>query len=163
MAHQTLPYLFTTGFILNNRGARSFAVALLAIFKCKSQQLRSVGKLAVIPSLFGISEPVKFGLPQIMNVRMLIPLMLTPAVSVLSAWLLTIIGFLPYQNGVNLPSGFPIIFGGLITNGWQGLIAQLLQLALCILIYIPFMKSQDRAYITEENKNRPDKESKYFS
>ena len=98
-----------------------------------------------------------------MNVRMLIPLMLTPAVSVLSAWLLTIIGFLPYQNGVNLPSGFPIIFGGLITNGWQGLIAQLLQLVLCILIYIPFMKSQDMAYITEENKNRPDKESKYFS
>lgn len=162
-AGQTLPYLFTTGFILNNRGARSFAVALLAIFKCKSQQLRSVGKLAVIPSLFGISEPVKFGLPQIMNVCMLIPLMLTPAVSVLSAWLLTIIGFLPYQNGVNLPSGFPIIFGGLITNGWQGLIAQLLQLVLCILIYIPFMKSQDMAYITEENKNRPDKESKYFS
>ncbi|MEY8458856.1 PTS sugar transporter subunit IIC [Lactococcus ileimucosae] len=149
-AGQALPFLFTTGFILNNRGARSFAVALLAIFKCKSEQLKSVGKLSVIPSMFGISEPVKFGLPQIMNIRMLIPLMLTPAVSVFSAWLLTIIGFLPYQNGVNLPTGFPIIFGGFLTNGWQGIVAQLVQLILCVLIYIPFMKSQDLAYLEEE-------------
>ena len=149
-AGQALPFLFTTGFILNNRGARSFAVALLAIFKCKSEQLKSVGKLALIPSMFGISEPVKFGLPQIMNVRMLIPLMLTPAVSVFSAWLLTIIGFLPYQNGVNLPSGFPIIFGGFLTNGWQGIVAQLIQLILCILIDIPFMKSQDLSYLEDE-------------
>ncbi|WP_251713503.1 PTS sugar transporter subunit IIC [Lactococcus ileimucosae] len=149
-AGQALPFLFTTGFILNNRGARSFAVALLAIFKCKSEQLKSVGKLSVIPSMFGISEPVKFGLPQIMNIRMLIPLMLTPAVSVFSAWLLTIIGFLPYQNGGNLPTGFPIIFGGFLTNGWQGIVAQLVQLILCVLIYIPFMKSQDLAYLEEE-------------
>ncbi|MEY8444361.1 PTS transporter subunit EIIC [Lactococcus ileimucosae] len=149
-AGQALPFLFTTGFILNNRGARSFAVALLAIFKCKSEQLKSVGKLSVIPSMFGISEPVKFGLPQIMNIRMLIPLMLTPAVSVFSAWLLTVIGFLPYQNGVNLPTGFPIIFGGFLTNGWQGIVAQLVQLILCVLIYIPFMKSQDLAYLEEE-------------
>ncbi|MCR1928107.1 PTS sugar transporter subunit IIC [Enterococcus gallinarum] len=151
-AGQPLPHLFTIGFILNNRGARSFAVALLAIFSCKSEQLKAVGKIGLIPSMFGISEPIKFGIPQVMNIRMLIPLMVTPAVSVLSAYLLTIVGFMPYHNGVNIPTGFPIIFGGFLTNGWQGIIAQLIQFVLCVLIYIPFMHWQDKAALAEEGK-----------
>lgn len=151
-AGQPLPHLFTVGFILNNRGARSFAVALLAIFSCKSEQLKAVGKIGLIPSMFGISEPIKFGIPQVMNIRMLIPLMVTPAVSVLSAYLLTIVGFMPYHNGVNIPTGFPIIFGGFLTNGWQGIIAQLIQFVLCVLIYIPFMRWQDKAALAEEGK-----------
>lgn len=151
-AGQPLPHLFTIGFILNNRGARSFAVALLAIFSCKSEQLKAVGKIGLIPSMFGISEPIKFGIPQVMNIRMLIPLMVTPAVSVLSAYLLTIVGFMPYHNGVNIPTGFPIIFGGFLTNGWQGIIAQLIQFVLCVLIYIPFMCWQDKAALAEEGK-----------
>lgn len=151
-AGQPLPHLFTIGFILNNRGARSFAVALLAIFSCKSEQLKAVGKIGLIPSMFGISEPIKFGIPQVMNIRMLIPLMVTPAVSVLSAYLLTIVGFMPYHNGVNIPTGFPIIFGGFLTNGWQGIIAQLIQFVLCVLLYIPFMRWQDKAALAEEGK-----------
>ncbi|MBO6419604.1 PTS sugar transporter subunit IIC [Enterococcus gallinarum] len=151
-AGQPLPHLFTIGFILNNRGARSFAVALLAIFSCKSEQLKAVGKIGLIPSMFGISEPIKFGIPQVMNIRMLIPLMVTPAVSVLSAYLLTIVGFMPNHNGVNIPTGFPIIFGGFLTNGWQGIIAQLIQFVLCVLIYIPFMRWQDKAALAEEGK-----------
>lgn len=151
-AGQPLPHLFTIGFILNNRGARSFAVALLAIFSCKSEQLKAVGKIGLIPFMFGISEPIKFGIPQVMNIRMLIPLMVTPAVSVLSAYLLTIVGFMPYHNGVNIPTGFPIIFGGFLTNGWQGIIAQLIQFVLCVLIYIPFMRWQDKAALAEEGK-----------
>lgn len=149
-AGEALPHLFTIGFILNNRGARSFAVALLAIFSCKSQQLKAVGKVGLIPSMFGISEPIKFGVPQVMNMRMIVPLMLTPAVSVLSAYLLTIVGFLPYHNGVSIPTGFPVIFGGFLINGWQGIIAQFIQFVLCVAIYIPFMRSQDKAALAEE-------------
>ena len=151
-AGKALPYLFTMGFILGNRGARSFAVVLHCLFTCKSTQLKAVGKVGLIPSMFGISEPIKFGIPQIMNIRMLLPLMLTPAVSVLSAYLLTIIGFLPYQNGISLPTGFPIILGGLLTNGWQGIIAQIVQLVLCYLIYIPFMKAQDKDCLAQEEE-----------
>nr|WP_237580119.1 hypothetical protein [Enterococcus sp. JM4C] len=82
--------------------------------------------------------------------RMIIPLMVTPAVSVLSAYLLTIVGFLPYHNGVSIPTGFPVIFGGFLVNGWQGIVAQLVQFILCVVIYIPFMRSQDKAALAEE-------------
>lgn len=149
---EALPYLFTFGFIMGNRGARSFAVALLCIFRCKSKQMQAVGKIGLVPSLFGISEPIKFGIPQVMNIRMLLPLMLTPAVSVFSAWVLTIIGFLPYNNGVSTPLGSPIIVSAFFTHGWQGIVAQIIQVILCILIYIPFIKAQDKAYIQDEEK-----------
>ncbi len=153
-AGEPLPYIFTMGFILGNRGARSFAVVLHCLFRCKSEKLKAVGKVGLIPALFGISEPVKFGIPQVMNIRMLIPLMVTPAVSVLSAYLLTIIGFLPYNNGISAPTGFPIILGGMLSHGWQGIVAQLVQLILCYIIYIPFMRAEDKAALAEENARR---------
>lgn len=31
-------------------------------FMAKSKQLKAVGKIAVVPGLFGISEPMKFGI-----------------------------------------------------------------------------------------------------
>lgn len=151
-AGEALPYLFTMGFILNNRGARSLAVSILCIFNSKSAQLKAVGKIGLIPATFQISEPIKFGIPQVMNLRMLFPLMITPAVCVLSAYLLTIIGFLPYHNGVTLPTAFPAIFSGFLFNGWQGIIAQLIQLGLCTIIYIPFIKSQDKYYLEQEKQ-----------
>ncbi len=159
-AGQALPYLFTAAFILGNRGARSMAVSLLCIFRCKSDRLKAVGKVGFIPALFGISEPIKFGIPQVMNLRMLIPLMLTPAVSVFSAWVLSVIGFLPYTNGISLPTGFPIILGGYFTNGWQGIVAQIVQLILCALIYIPFMKAEDKIACEEEEKQRQENTEK---
>lgn len=151
-AGEVLPNLFTMGFILNNRGARSLAVALLCIFNSKSGQLKAVGKIGLIPACFQISEPIKFGIPQVMNLRMLFPLLVTPAVSVLSAYLLTIVGFLPYHNGVQIPNGFPAIFSGFLFNGWQGIIAQIIQLVLCIIIYIPFIKNQDNYYLSQEKE-----------
>jgi len=149
-AGQVLPHLWTMGFIINNRGARSLAVSLLCMFKAKSAQLKSVGKIGFIPACFQISEPIKFGIPQVLNPLMLAPLMITPAISVFSAWVLVKIGFLPYHNGTSLPTGFPaIIMGGLI-QGWQGIVAQLVQLILCILVYIPFINIQDKIYLEQE-------------
>ncbi len=151
-AGEALPYIFTYGFILGNRGARSFAVVLHCLFTCKSQKLKEVGKVGLVPALFGISEPVKFGMPQVMNIRMLIPLMLTPALSILSAYLLTIVGFLPYHNGVMAATGFPIILLGLVGYGWQGIVAQLVQLVICFIVYIPFMRWEDNADLKEEQE-----------
>lgn len=145
-----LPHLFTMGFVFNNRGARSLAVSLLCMFQAKSARLKAIGKIGFVPSLFGISEPIKFGIPQVLNLKMLFPLMITPAASVLTAYILTKVGFLPYHNGVSLPLGSPVIIQGFFFNGWQGIVSQLLQLLVCTLIYIPFIKSQDKVYLAEE-------------
>lgn len=149
-AGEAIPNLWTFGFLIGNRGARSFAVVILLLTMAKSERLKAVGKVGLIPATFSISEPVKFGIPQVMNIRMLIPLMLTPAASLFIAWGLVKIGFLPYHNGVALPTAFPVILGGFINYGWRGIVSQLLQLLACIIIYIPFIKAQDAEYLKEE-------------
>lgn len=149
-AGEALPHLWTMQFLLGNRGARSFAVVILLLTIARSERMKAVGKVGLIPSIFSISEPVKFGIPQVMNIRMLVPLMLTPAVSLLIAWLLTIVGFLPYNNGVSIPTAFPVVLGGFINYGWRGIVSQLLQLIACVVIYIPFIKSQDNEYLEDE-------------
>ena len=37
-----------------------------------------------------------------------------------------------------------------VASGWQGIIAQLIQFVLCVIIYIPFMRLQDKAALAEE-------------
>ena len=144
-----LPFLFTTSFILANRGARSFAVAIHCM-RAKSAHLKTVGKLGFIPTLFGISEPIRFGIPQPMNLLQFWPTVLTPPAAVFSAWLLARIGFLPFHNGVEVPLGTPIILNGFIAHGWQGIVAQLVQLVIVFIIYIPFMRRQDKIYVDQE-------------
>lgn len=146
---EALPFLFTTSFILFNRGARSFAVAIHCML-CKSIHLKTVGKLGFVPTLFGISEPVRFGIPQPMNMLQFVPTVITPAIALFSAWLLVQVGFLPFHNGVEIPLGTPIILSGLIAHGWQGIVAQLLQVVLVFIVYIPFMRAQDKIYVEQE-------------
>ncbi|OTO77388.1 hypothetical protein A5865_001264 [Enterococcus sp. 12E11_DIV0728] len=39
----------------------------------KSQRYKTLGKLSILPSLFGITEPIIFGTPIIMNLKLLVP------------------------------------------------------------------------------------------
>jgi hypothetical protein len=48
----------------------------------RSRQLKSVGKIGLLPSLFNINEPILFGFPVIMNPRW--PTMQHPAVRALT-------------------------------------------------------------------------------
>jgi len=148
---EALPFLFTTSFILANRGARSFALAIQCM-RAKSTHLKMVGKLGFIPTLFGISEPVRFGVPQPMNLRQFWPTVLTPPAAVLSAYILARVGFLPFHNGVEVPLGTPIILNGFIAHGWQGIVAQLVQLVVVFMIYLPFTMRQDRIYVEQERE-----------
>ena len=45
---------------------------------CKSQRIKKLSKLALVPGIFGINEPIVFGLPLVLNPAMLIPFMLVP-------------------------------------------------------------------------------------
>ena len=42
-------------------------------FFAKSKQLKALGKLGIIPALFGINEPILFGAPVVMNPMLAIP------------------------------------------------------------------------------------------
>ena len=48
------------------------------------------------------------------------------------------IGFMPC-NTVDVAFGTPVLLSALIGHGWQGVVVQIIGLALATLVYIPFM------------------------
>lgn len=123
-------------------------IAMLIV--CKSSHGKAISRVGLIPSFFNISEPITFGLPIILNPLMVIPLIISPVVSVLLTWLAIAIGFMSPFNGVVVPWPTPAIFGGLLVSGWQGAVMQGVIVITSTLIYYPFVKLVDREYQKEE-------------
>lgn len=64
-AGQTLPKIFTTPFwvyFVAIGGCGSCLALAILLVRSKSKQLNTVGKVGIIPSFFGISEPLIFGI-----------------------------------------------------------------------------------------------------
>ncbi|MBO0468575.1 PTS sugar transporter subunit IIC [Enterococcus plantarum] len=134
------------------KGPRALALAVILVWMSRSEKFKSIGKISLVPSIFGITEPMKFGIPMIMNAVIFIPLTLSAAVCVGIAYLATIIGFLPVIS-VNVPKNLPTFLSGFMAAGWQGLVVQLIQFVVVLLLYLPFMKKLDSQGIAEETAN----------
>ena len=144
-----LPHILNTFFLSVYKGPRHLALALMLLLWAKSRSLKSVGKVSVVPGAFGISEPMKYGIPMIFNPLMLIPMALAPVVSIIIAYFATIIGFLP-RVGINLPFTMPPFISGLLAGGIPGVVIQIIQFVAIILIYLPFFKAMDKQKCAEE-------------
>mgnify|MGYP004492918713 FL=1 len=110
-----------------------------------------LGKLAILPGVFGINEPVIFGLPVVLNPVIVIPFILCPVLNTLISGIVMKLGWVAWTNGVQLPwTTPPIISGWLSTGSWTGSALQIVEIILNILIYYPFVKMLDKQYLKEE-------------
>ena len=91
------------------------AIAVAVLLFARSQQMKTVGKIAVAPAFFGISEPMVFGLPIVFNPVMMIPWIVLPSVNLLIAYFLMSTGIVAKCIGVTV-FNVPMIFTG-IMNG----------------------------------------------
>ncbi len=125
-------------------GAVTLAPIIAIVFFSNNSGQKKVAKFAAIPALFGISEPLIYGLPIVLNPNYLIPLVLAPIVQFIVAVVATKIGLL--ELCVNsVPWTTPIFFSGILfTNSFFGGVFQLVLLAIGVLIWIPFVKFNDR-------------------
>ncbi|KAK9670950.1 Phosphotransferase system, EIIC, partial [Popillia japonica] len=105
-----LPQVFTVAFwcyfgIIGGLG-NVLSLSILCALS-KSKQIKIVGRLGFIPALFGISEPLTFGLPIMLNPIFFIPCILTGVMNVTITYLLmsaNIIGRTYAQLSYNMPS-----------------------------------------------------------
>lgn len=128
----------------------SLLIAMLLF--CRSKRIKELGKLAFIPGIFGINEPLVFGLPIVLNPMILIPFMLVPTVNIIISYVCMNIGLVPVCSGVAIPWTMPVILSGFLATGWRGATLQLLLLILGVFIYMPFIKMMDKQYIRDEAK-----------
>ena len=132
-------------------GAGSTLSLLIAMMLfCRSKRIKELGKLAFIPGIFGINEPIVFGLPIVLNPTILIPFMLVPTINIVISYVCMNIGLVPLCSGVAIPWTMPVIISGFLATGWQGSVLQLLLLILGVFIYMPFIKMMDKQYIIDE-------------
>lgn len=135
-------------------GAGSTLSLLIAMLLfCHSKRVKELGKLAFVPGIFGINEPIIFGLPILLNPLMLVPFMLVPTINIIISYFCMSIGLVPLCTGVAIPWTMPVIISGFLATGWQGSVLQALLLILGVFIYMPFIKMMDKQYLSDETQN----------
>ena len=116
----------------------------------KSERLKIVGKVAVAPAFFGISEPLIFGLPIVFNPFVLIPWVLGPMVNYVVAYMLTSAGIVARCAGVTV-FNVPMIFTGIMNGNISIALMEIGLFIIDILLFMPFIKVLEKNYIVEEN------------
>lgn len=146
-AGQVPDQVFTMGFwnsFLTLGGAGGTLCLVFATFLfSKRDDHRAIAKLAILPGLCGISEPVVFGFPLVLNPTFAIPFLFCSPIQAAIALFATNIGFLPC-NTVDVPFGIPILINGFIGHGWQGVVIQIIILVIGTLVWIPFVMVANR-------------------
>lgn len=160
---QVLPHIFTGPFsdFFGNfgGGGSTLSLVLLMLFMAKSERMKKLGGLSILPGIFGINEMVIFGLPIVLNPVMLIPFLTVPVMNTVLATIVTKIGIIPYTLGIKLPWTTPIFFSGWLSTG--SILAgffQILLLLLGCLVYYPFFKVLDNKFYETEQGKGEDKE-----
>lgn len=132
-------------------GGSTLSLVLCMLFAGKSQRMKKLGRLSIVPGIFGINEMVIFGLPVVLNPIILVPFLLVPLMNTVLATLATMAGIIPYTTGATLPWTTPLFFSGWFATG--SVIAGIFQIclvALGCLVYYPFFKVLDKQYLHEE-------------
>lgn len=131
-------------------GGSTLSLILIMILVCKSQRVKKLSQLSLVPGIFGINEPIIFGLPIVLNPIILIPFALVPTINIIIAYFCMDLGLVAYTNGIQLPWTTPPIISGFLVSGWQASVLQGLLILLGMAVYYPFIKVLDTQYLKEE-------------
>lgn len=151
-----LPHIWTeplwwNWMVIGGSGA-TLALAFM-VLRCKSKQLKTVGKVAIIPALFNINEPLIFGLPIVLNPLFFIPWLLAPTMNGIIAYVCMALGIVNktfIYPGWNIPA--PI--AQFLTNmDVRSIFLVLVMIVLDGLVYYPFLKVWDNQKLEEENRS----------
>ncbi|MEG0290403.1 MAG: PTS cellobiose transporter subunit IIC [Erysipelotrichaceae bacterium] len=149
-----LPHIINTQFqdLFATYGGGGSTLSLLIgmLMFCKSKRITQLGKLAIVPGIFGINEPVIFGLPIVLNPIIFIPFILVPMFNIIVTYGVMSIGLVPICNGVIIPWTMPPVISGFLSSGWQGAIFQIIMIVIGVIIYLPFIKTMDKQYLNDE-------------
>ncbi|WP_010581568.1 PTS sugar transporter subunit IIC [Liquorilactobacillus vini] len=143
---------FYNNFINLTGSGITIGLVIFTLYAARSAQMKSLGKIELVPALFNINEPFLFGLPLVMNPFLAIPFFLTPVIVALTTYLVIYFGIVPPLNGVAAPWTTPPIISGFLIGGWKMAIWQTIVLIMSTAIYFPFAKKYDSYLLAQEQE-----------
>lgn len=141
---------FYNNFINLTGSGITIGLVIFTLYAARSAQMKSLGKIELVPALFNINEPFLFGLPLVMNPFLAIPFFLTPVIVALTTYLVIYFGIVPPLNGVAAPWTTPPVISGFLIGGWKMAIWQAIVLAMSTAMYFPFAKKYDNYLLAQE-------------
>lgn len=154
-AGEALPNIYGTGLLnsiqIGGIGA-TLGLAIVLFFFAKSKRYKQLARVALVPQIFNIGEPLLFGIPIMLNPMLFIPYMGGVIVNTCVAYFAMWSGLVGRPNGVNPSWTMPGIIQGLlgISTPVQGAILQVLIIVIDMAIWFPFVKLIDKQALEEE-------------
>ena len=130
-------------------------VPFLFMWICKSERNRAIGRASVVPTFFGVNEPILFGAPIVLNPIFFIPFIFAPIANV---WIFKFFVDTLNMNSfsTNLPWVTPGPLGIVLGTNFQVLAFILAGLLIVVdtIIYYPFVKVYDEQILEEERSGK---------
>lgn len=129
----------------------TLVVPFMFMWLAKSKRNKAIGRASVIPTSFGVNEPILFGAPLVLNPVFFVPFIMAPIVNVwLFKFFVDVIGMNSFS--VVLPWTTPGPIGIILGTGlglWSVVLAITL-IVVSVFIYYPFFKVYDKQILEEE-------------
>ncbi|MGF1725444.1 PTS sugar transporter subunit IIC [Photobacterium nomapromontoriensis] len=152
-AGQPLPAIFINpvmDFFIFVGGAGGTWGLVVLMMRSKATQLKTIGKMSIVPGAFNINEPVIFGTPIVMNPIYFIPWLLAPALNTTIVWLAFKTGFVAKIIAIP-PWTMPAPIGAIIaTNSGTAALVVLSSLIVSSIVFYPFLKVHEKQLLAEE-------------
>ena len=129
----------------------TLVVPFMFMWMTKSKRNKAIGRASVIPTFFGVNEPLLFGAPIVLNPVFFVPFIFAPIANVwIFKFFIDALGMNSFTT--NLPWTTPAPLGILLGTNFQFLSFVLVAVLIIVdvLIYYPFLKVYDRQILAEE-------------
>ena len=147
------PYWFLMPWVFMGGVGATLALNVLMIIKSKHTSTKTLGKLALMTSLFNINEPLVFGVPTVLNILTFIPSVICIIINVAIAYGATSVGFMN-RTCMSVPWTLPApLYAFLSTLDWRAIVVWIGLFIINVIIFIPFMKSYDKQMDIEEQSS----------
>lgn len=154
-AGQPLPNLVNTG-LMNSIQAggigATLGLGIILLIFAKSARFKQLSRMAIVPQIFNIGEPLLFGIPIMLNPMLFIPYLGGVLANTFIAYFSVASGIIAPFTGTDVSWTVPLIFQGLLGNSkpLHGVLLQVVILAVDMLIWYPFVKIIDKQALKEE-------------
>ncbi|MBO4109473.1 PTS lactose transporter subunit IIBC [Streptococcus suis] len=133
----------------------TLVVPFMFMWLTKSKRNKAIGRASVVPTFFGVNEPILFGAPLVLNPVFFVPFILAPIANV---WIFKFFVDTLKMNSfsVNLPWITPGPLGIVMGTNFAPLAFALaiLLVVVDVLIYYPFLKVYDEQVLAEEQSGK---------
>ena len=133
----------------------TLVVPFMFMWLTKSKRNKAIGRASVVPTFFGVNEPILFGAPLVLNPVFFVPFILAPIANV---WIFKFFVDTLKMNSfsVNLPWTTPGPLGIVMGTNFAPLAFALavLLVVVDVLIYYPFLKVYDEQILAEEQSGK---------